>query len=76
MVSKTTMPRNFLQSLAAVVAGNAIYFLIMPYLPRAARHSAFRTFDLGIFIDFGICVAMYGVLELISRSRASRKARR
>ena len=76
MVSKTKMPRNFLQSLAAVVAGNAIYFLSMPYLPRAARHRIFKAFDLGIFIDFVICVAMYVVLGWVTRKRASRRERR
>jgi len=71
-VSKGAVPRNFLQSLAAVVLGNAIYFLIMPHLPPVARHSAFRTFDLGIFIDFWICVVVYGILEMIKRRRRRR----
>ena len=33
---------NFLESLAAVLAGNAAYFLLMPFLPVAARHVPFH----------------------------------
>jgi hypothetical protein len=29
---------NFAQSLIAVLAGNIVYFLLMPHLPPAARH--------------------------------------
>ena len=31
--------RNFLDALAAVLTGNAIYFLLMPHLPVVMRHS-------------------------------------
>jgi ABC-type uncharacterized transport system permease subunit len=62
---------NFLKSLVAVVAGNAIYFLIiMPLLPPIGRHGIDRL-DLGLVIDFWVCVVVYGVIELaVRRKRA------
>jgi hypothetical protein len=58
--------RNFLISLAAVVLGNAIYFLLMPYLPPSAQHRSYRLLpDLGLLIDFWLCVAIYGVIRLV-----------
>jgi hypothetical protein len=59
---------NFLQSLAAVLAGNAVYFLLMPYLPAAARHD-YRRYDLGLVVDFWICLVFYGLISLIRRWR-------
>jgi len=52
------MVRNFLDALLAVLAGNAIYFLIMPHLPIAARHSLFKE-DWGLLIDFAICAVIF-----------------
>jgi len=46
---------NFVQSLA----GNAAYFLLMPYLPQAARHIPFQT-DMGFLLDAGFCLAFLG----------------
>ena len=48
---------NFQRSLAAVLLGNLIYFLIMPGLPVAARHN--HQWDLGLLIDFAICSLLY-----------------
>ena len=42
------------ESLAAVVAGNLVYFLVRPLLPSALQHELFR-FDLGLFLDFVFC---------------------
>jgi len=68
--------RNFYKSLAAVLIGNAIYFLIlMPVLPPAARHGVSLgapRIDLGLVIDFWVCVVVYGVIELILRRRTTR----
>ncbi len=64
-VSKVTM-LNFVQSLIAVVAGNAAYFLLMPYLPQPARHLPMR-FDLGVVVDFWFCVVVLGVIKTITR---------
>jgi len=45
--SKTT--KNFLDALTAVLAGNAIYYLLMPHLPAAARHNLFKE-DWGLLL--------------------------
>ena len=68
---KSYLPKNVWQSLLAVVIGNAVYFLLMPELPRLARHTTFR-FDLGLVVDFWICLVMYGLLEFIKRLRRPR----
>jgi hypothetical protein len=62
------MLRNFWKSLAAVVVGNAVYFLLMAHLPPAARHAPNRL-DLGLAVDFLFCVAVYGVVDLAQRRR-------
>ena len=69
---KTYFPKNFWQSLIAVVVGNAIYFLFMKYLPGRARHTTFK-FDLGLVVDFWICLVIYGLLELFKRLRRPRR---
>ena len=69
---RSYLPKNFWQSLIAVVVGNAIYFLSMNYLPRPARHNTFK-FDLGLVVDFWICLVIYGLLELFKRRRRSRR---
>lgn len=71
-VRKSYLPKNFWQSLIAVVIGNAIYFLLMPELPRLARHTTFRI-DLGLVVDFWICLVIYGLLEFLKRLRRSRQ---
>jgi hypothetical protein len=70
--SKSYFPKNFWQSLIAVVVGNAIYFLSMNHLPRPARHVTFK-FDLGLVVDFWICLVIYGLLELFKRLRRPRR---
>jgi len=68
--------RNFAKTLVAVVAGNLIYFfLLMPLLPAAGRHQIFRA-DWGLLIDFWVCVAVYGVIELLLRHRRGRASSR
>jgi ABC-type uncharacterized transport system permease subunit len=63
---------NFLKSLVAVVVGNALYFLvIMPLLPPAGRHGIARL-DLGLLIDFWVCVVVFGAIEWLLRSRRAR----
>ena len=73
-VPKRYLPKNFWQSLIAVLVGNALYFLLMPKLPVPARHNINRL-DLGLVVDFWICLVIYGLLELFKRwRRASRNA--
>jgi len=49
--------------LVAILLGNGLYFALNPYLPPAARHHPFKL-DLGTLVDFWLCVAVYGLLEL------------
>lgn len=55
---KSRTMKNFLDALAAVLAGNAIYYLLMPHLPAAARHGLFRE-DWGLLVDFLICTVIF-----------------
>jgi hypothetical protein len=56
---------NFLHALVAVLAGNAAYFLLLPYLPTPARHVPFRT-DLGLAVDAGFCLVALAITKLVS----------
>ena len=60
------MLRNFLRSLAAVLGGNAIYYLIARYLPPAAQHHIFRV-DAGLLLDSLLCVLLFIVLNWFDR---------
>ena len=54
--------------------GNIIYFLIMQYLPPAAQHRSYRVLpDLGLLIDFWICLVVYGVIAFVVRSHVGRR---
>jgi hypothetical protein len=55
---------NFLQSLIAVVAGNVLYFLLMPHLPPAARHIP-PHMDLGVLVDFWFCLVFLGIVKTL-----------
>lgn len=58
-----------LRALAAVLAGNALYFLLlMPVLPSWARHRPF-TLDAGLLVDFLVCAAIYVGLGTLGRRR-------
>lgn len=56
---------NFVQSLVAVLAGNVAYFLLMPYLPVAARHVPHRL-DLGVVVDLWLCLVVLGIVKTIA----------
>ncbi|HKS72316.1 MAG TPA: hypothetical protein VJQ82_03910 [Terriglobales bacterium] len=66
---------NFVHALIAVLAGNAIYFLVMPYLPVSARHVA-PHLDLGLVVDFWFCLVILGVVKMVARRRAQASADR
>jgi hypothetical protein len=53
---------NFVESLAAVLLGNAAYLLLSPYMPAMARHAAFKL-DLGMLVDFWFCVVAFGLIK-------------
>jgi len=65
MVKRPTM-KNFLDALVAVLAGNAIYFLLMPHLPAVARHALFKE-DWGLLVDFLICAAIFAAVKCTRR---------
>ncbi|MBZ5656124.1 MAG: hypothetical protein LAO56_12705 [Acidobacteriia bacterium] len=59
--------RNFLDALVAVLAGNAIYFLLMPHLPTPIRHRLFKE-DLGLLVDFCICTVIFVAVKYTRRN--------
>lgn len=69
---KQSMAGNFLQALIAVVAGNAVYFLLLPYFPVAARHRTFH-YDLGLVVDFWFCLVAFGIVKMVAQWRARRR---
>jgi hypothetical protein len=64
---RTTM-KNFLDALVAVLAGNAIYFLLMPHLPVVARHSRFKQ-DSGLLVDLAICTVIFAAVKYARRMK-------
>jgi hypothetical protein len=66
--NKTKPMQNFLDALLAVLAGNAIYYLLMPHLPQAIRHRLFRE-DLGLLVDFAICTLIFVAVKYASRRK-------
>ena len=67
-MSKTRVG-NFVDSLIAVVAGNAVYFLLMPPLPESARHIS-PHLDLGLVVDFWFCLVMLGIVKTVGHFKA------
>ena len=63
---------NFVHALAAVLIGNAAYFLLVRYLPLRAHHAPFQI-DLGMVVDFWICLVVLGLIKTIARRRRDSK---
>ena len=63
---------NFVHALVAVLAGNAAYFLLMPYLPPGAKHVPFRM-DLGLVVDLWFCLVVFGVIKTATGWRRKSK---
>ena len=61
-VSKLSVTTNFVQSLLAVLLGNAAYYVLMSFLPPVARHRLFQV-DLGLVIDFWFCLVAFGLIR-------------
>jgi hypothetical protein len=70
-VSKPSVT-NFVQALVAVLAGNAAYFLLLPYLPPRARHVPFQI-DLGLALDCWFCLVAWGIVKAVSRRKSQAK---
>ena len=61
---KKLFNRTFWQSLIAVLAGNAIYYCVEPYLPPRGHHQLYQI-DWGLAVDFWICVICYSLVRTI-----------
>jgi hypothetical protein len=60
-------PRRWFEYLIAILLGNAIYFFsLAPHLPISMRHTTPAT-DWGTFVDFVVCVCVYGLIRLGTR---------
>jgi len=66
--SRNKTMKNFLDALVSVLAGNAIYYLLMPHLPRVARHSLFKE-DWGLLVDFAICTVIFAAVKYARRDK-------
>jgi hypothetical protein len=67
---------NFVHALVAVLAGNAVYFLLLPSLPLRARHVPMQL-DLGLIVDGWFCLVALGMVKAVSgRRRASKLGKR
>ena len=63
------------QALVAVLAGNALYFLVLvPRLPAAWQHKPFAI-DRGWLLDFFLCASFYALLHYGRRWFDSRRSR-
>jgi len=64
-------PRRWVEYLVAILAGNAIYFaVVLPAMPGLS-HEPFRL-DLGLLVDFAMCVLVYVAIRLGSRHAKNR----
>ena len=54
---------KLLKFLVAILLGNAVYFILFPYLPPTAQHRSWHV-DMGTIVDFWFCLLMYGLMEL------------
>jgi len=65
--------RRLLVALAAVLAGNALYFaLLEPHLPGLAQHRPFQL-DLGLLFDALLCLACYALLARFAGKRSVKR---
>jgi hypothetical protein len=67
LMAKGPAMKNFLDALVAVLAGNAIYFLLMPHLPAPVQHRLFKE-DLGLLVDFCICTVIFAAVKFARRN--------
>jgi len=56
--------RRWAEYLLAILGGNIIYMAVEPQLPTPLRHRMFQI-DLGLALDFVICVMLYGLIRLV-----------
>ena len=61
-----------MHALAAVLAGNAAYFLLEKHLPVQAQHIGFKT-DLGTLVDFCFCLVAFVIIKALASGRGGSK---
>jgi hypothetical protein len=61
--SSTQRRPDWKTSLLAVLAGNAAYYSLHPYLPRSLQHTSHL--DLGLGLDFVLCVIAFLIARAI-----------
>jgi hypothetical protein len=64
---------NFVHALIAVLTGNLIYSLLIPYLPPNVRHAPFKD-DLGLAIDFWFCLVVFGIVKMVAARRGQSRS--
>jgi hypothetical protein len=64
--------KNFVHALISVIAGNLVYFVLMPRLPVRAQHVRFRL-DLGLVVDFFFCLVVFGIVKTVAGDRKTSK---
>jgi hypothetical protein len=68
MLTARRTVKNFLDALLAVLAGNAIYYLLMPRLPASIHHGLFIE-DWGLLVDFAICAIIFVAVKILRHDR-------
>jgi hypothetical protein len=59
--------RTWIEYFVSILAGNALYFLVLfPWLPPGLRHKPYRA-DLGFAFDGLLCVAIYRLFRVFVR---------
>src|SRR3954470_9635211 len=61
---------HFGLALLSVLLGNTVYFLLLPHLPAELRHEPPRL-DLGLALDFILCLALWLGFTAAARRRKS-----
>ena len=72
-IGEVSTSRRWAEYLVAILAGNIIFLFLEPRLPIAMQHRMFRV-DLGLAVDFLICVAAYGVVRLFQSTEAQQES--
>jgi len=68
---EVSIVRRWSEYLVAILAGNIVYLFIEPQLPTALQHRVSQI-DLGLGIDFLICVTAYGFVRLVRAWNSTR----
>jgi hypothetical protein len=61
-IFERTLP--WAKSLLSILAGNVLYYLLMPHLPDFWQHKLFQV-DAGLGLDFVLCVSAYILVRAI-----------